>query len=185
MMAEGNDTNQVIHELQENFTQRYFRDSLACFATGVTVITSFDAQQRPVGLTASSFSSVSLDPPLILWSLENKAASMAVFSSNEYFGVSVLTSQQLQIAHQFATRGIDRFKDVPLFYGESGVPLLSESLAWFECKRYASHLAGDHTILVGQVLRVGHKKPDTLPDTTTPLNPLLYCFGKLSCGLKG
>ncbi|THU02604.1 flavin reductase family protein [Lampropedia puyangensis] len=144
--------------LQGDFSSRQLRDALGMFATGVTVVTTVDAAGVPVGLTINSFSAVSLEPPLILWSLVNTAGSRDAFLNSKGFVVNVLAAHQHDLAMQFASRSPDRFLNVPITRGTGGLPLLSGALAWFECKRYAEHLAGDHTIFIGQVQRVGHQQ---------------------------
>lgn len=145
----------VSEHLRADFDSRHLRDALGTFATGVTVITTLDAEGAPVGLTISSFSPVSLNPPLVLWSLVNTAASRAAFLHNQRFTINVLAADQKALALQFASRSPDRFEGVSIESGTAGLPLLAGALAWFECKRYAEHVAGDHTIFIGEVEQVG------------------------------
>lgn len=145
----------VSEHLRADFDSRHLRDALGTFATGVTVITTLDAQGAPVGLTISSFSPVSLNPPLVLWSLVNTAASRDAFLHNRRFAINVLAADQQALALQFASRSLDRFEGVSVEFGTAGLPLLTGALAWFECRRYAEHVAGDHTIFIGEVEQVG------------------------------
>jgi flavin reductase (DIM6/NTAB) family NADH-FMN oxidoreductase RutF len=153
-----------------DFTQREFRDALGTFATGVTVVTACNEAGVRVGLTVSSFNSVSLDPPLVLWSLANTAHTMAVFQACSHYAVHVLAADQLALANQFAQRGIDRFAGVTCTTGETGVPLIDGALATFECRNRSQHAEGDHVIFVGEVVHC-HRPRHTAP--------LLYHGGQL------
>ncbi len=123
------------------------------FATGVTVVTTLSDANEPVGLTASSFNTLSLDPPLVLWSLGLNSSSLAVFRRARYFAVNVLESHQLGLARQFSQRRPDRFANVPLHPGLHDVPLLDGALAWFECETQSAHEFGDHVLFIGAVIR--------------------------------
>ncbi len=128
-----------------------FRRALAQFATGVTVVTTRAPDGAPVGLTVNSFSSVSLDPPLVLWSLSLKAESLDVFRECERYLIHVLAADQLPIAKRFATRGADRFGPTAWRPTDDGLPLLEGCTAWFECGNRSQYEEGDHVILVGRV----------------------------------
>jgi flavin reductase (DIM6/NTAB) family NADH-FMN oxidoreductase RutF len=141
---------------------RQFRNALGQFATGVTIVTTRSAEGVPVGLTVSSFNSVSLAPPLVLWSLAHTAASLPVFASGSHFAVHVLAGDQQALAERFAARGIDRWADLEFMDGLHGLPLLDGAAATFECRRHSQHQAGDHTILVGEVLRA-QQRPGSAP----------------------
>jgi flavin reductase ActVB len=127
-----------------------FREALSRFASGVVVVTAL-TPEGPVGFTASAFASVSLDPPLVLVCVGRKASAYAGVVSAHLFGVSILQESQEWIAEQFARQGIDRFAGIPL-RSSSRVPLVDGAVAQFECARHALHGAGDHTVLVGEVL---------------------------------
>jgi 3-hydroxy-9,10-secoandrosta-1,3,5(10)-triene-9,17-dione monooxygenase reductase component len=128
-----------------------FRDALAHFASGVTVITA-QSENGPVGVTASAFTSVSLEPPLVLVCLARSASAQRSVLAADAFGVSVLAEPQAWIADSFARKGVDRFQGVPLRpIPHSDLPLLEGALVHLECKRYATHEAGDHYIVVGEV----------------------------------
>ena len=149
---------------------RTLRDALGCFATGVTIITCIAPDGRPVGLTANSFTSVSLDPPLLLACIDNRAQSLEALAAASHFAVNVLHIGQQPTSNRFATRGIeDRFADIGWQPGECGSPIIAGSLASFECSRHAMHEGGDHRILVGEV-----KKATFEPRR----DPLLYFRGK-------
>jgi len=143
------------------FDSTELRQALGDFVTGVTVVTTVDAQGRFHGLTANSFSSVSLDPPLVLWSQATKAPSHAVFCGAERFAINILAEDQIELSNRFATSGRDKFAGLEVDLGQDGVPLLRGCRAWLECT-VASRLAGgDHTIHVGQVrsIRRATRKP--------------------------
>lgn len=148
---------------------RSFRDALGCFATGVTVVTAFCPDGTPIGLTANSFTSVSLDPPLLLVCIANNAGSAPFLRGAERFAVNVLQIGQQPASNRFAGKGEDRFAATPWEVGEFGTPVLTGSLGSFECTRDAVHEGGDHFILVGRVVKaIFEPRRD----------PLLYFRGK-------
>ena len=128
-----------------------FRKALAQYATGVAVITTRAADGTPAGMTVNSFTSVSLDPPLVLWSVSRHAVSFAAFRSCSRYLVHVLAADQLALAQRFATRGADKFGDTEWAPGPHQLPLLAGSVAWFECSSRSQYDEGDHVILVGRV----------------------------------
>ncbi len=138
-----------------------YRDVMGAFATGVTVMTLGRADGFRLGVTASSFNTVSLDPPLILWSLALKAPSLAEFRSHDLFAVNVLAADQKDIALQFARPSDDKFAGVPIVEGAHGLPLIAGALAHIECRTVARYPGGDHEIMLGQVLtlRRAHHAP--------------------------
>ena len=136
-----------------DFSPRDFRAALGMFATGVTIVTARTDSGEPVGLTASSFNSVSLDPPLVLWSLGKAAGSMAVFANGRHYAINVLAADQKPLAERFAARGIDRWAGVPFTEGVGGAPLLEGCVATFECFNRSQYTEGDHVIFVGEVER--------------------------------
>ena len=135
---------------------QHFKGALSQFATGVTVVTTIGLDGRPVGLTASSFNSVSLAPPLVLWSLSLRAASLPAFQLHTHYAVNVLAADQLALARRFASRDADRFAGVPFRLGRGGAPVLDGCVAWFECFNRSRHEEGDHVIFVGQVEACGY-----------------------------
>jgi len=145
------------------------RDALGSFATGVTVVTCLDSEGRPFGLTVNSFTSVSLDPPLLLVCIARQARCRAALVEAGHFAVNVLQTGQQPASIRFSTRDEDRFGATPWSTGESGAPILKDSLAIFECERSAVHDGGDHEILVGRVLRASFD-----PN----MDPLLYFRGR-------
>ncbi|MDM7957650.1 alpha/beta fold hydrolase [Blastomonas sp.] len=156
-------------EYREGTDPRTLRDALGCFATGVTIVTALADDGTPVGLTANSFTSVSLDPPLLLVCIARNAGSASVLEQADRFAVNVLQIGQQPASNRFASRTADRFGMTDWQLGEMGVPVLNGSLSTFECARHALHDGGDHIILVGRVIKA----------TFEPRrDPLLYFRGK-------
>lgn len=139
--------------LAPSFTPREFRSALGMFATGVTIVTTRTPDGQPVGLTANSFNSVSLDPPLVLWSLSHAAASMAAFRQGSHYAIHVLASDQKDLAERFAARGADRWSGIDTLTGAGGAPLIAGAAATFECFNRSRYEEGDHVIFVGEVER--------------------------------
>ncbi|NNA67795.1 p-hydroxyphenylacetate 3-hydroxylase reductase component [Pseudomonas gessardii] len=137
---------------ENKIDSRAFRRALGNFATGVTVVTAADASGRKVGVTANSFNSVSLDPPLILWSIDKRSTSHAVFESATHFAVNVLAADQIELSNNFARPREDRFADVEYQAGEGGAPVLADCSARFECEKYQQVDGGDHWIMIGKVV---------------------------------
>lgn len=131
---------------------RQFRSALGNFATGVTVVTACDGSGGYVGVTASSFNSVSLTPPLILWSLDKRARSRPVFEFEPHFIVHVLSTDQLALADRFARSSASKFHDLDFKPGIGGAPLLAGCAATFQCRKTLVYEGGDHLILIGEVL---------------------------------
>lgn len=129
-----------------------FRKAMAQFATGVAVITCKGANAEYVGVTVNSFNSVSLSPPLVLWSLSCKANCYEVFKTATHYGVNVLSAHQEHLSLRFSSFHGKRFEGVPIEEGAAGVPLIAGALAHFECKVKSRHLEGDHVVIVGEVV---------------------------------
>ena len=144
------------------FTRQDFRAALGLFATGVTIVTARAADGTPVGLTANSFNSVSLTPPLVLWSLSLQAGSMAAFATGSHYAIHILAAEQRELAERFATRGADRFAGLDWRPGIGGVPLLDGAAAVLECHNRSRYEEGDHVIFVGEVERCGHSSEPPL-----------------------
>ena len=151
------------------FDPRAFRAALGCFATGVTVITAQADGQR-VGVTANSFNSLSLTPPLILWSLLKTSSSFPVFEAASHFAVNILAHDQIDLSNHFARRSDDKFAGIDVTEGQGGCLLLPQSCAAIECARENILDGGDHWILIGRVS--GFETSDTAP--------LLYHRGQYS-----
>jgi flavin reductase (DIM6/NTAB) family NADH-FMN oxidoreductase RutF len=139
------------------FSAQEFRAALGMFATGVTIVTARTAEGRLIGLTANSFNSVSLAPPLVLFSLARAAASMTVFSAGSHYAINVLAAEQKTLAERFATRGADRWAGVGFEEGAGGAPLLHGAAATFECFNRSRYEEGDHVIFVGEVEHCTHR----------------------------
>jgi flavin reductase (DIM6/NTAB) family NADH-FMN oxidoreductase RutF len=133
------------------FDSRHFRHALSQFATGVTVITTRTADGTMLGLTATSFNSVSLQPPLVLWSLGSSASSMGGFNDSTHYVINVLAADQSLLANRFASRIEDRFAGLELDFSATGQPVLRGAVAWFECSNRSRYPEGDHVIFVGEV----------------------------------
>lgn len=139
------------------------RAALGQFTTGVTIVTTLAPDGRRIGLTANSFSSVSLDPPLVLWSLSKRSANLEAYRSANHFAINVLSSAQHELCQRFARRNEqDRFSGVALMPSEHGLPLLEGTLASFECEMHAQHEAGDHIVFIGRVTHYRASEGDAL-----------------------
>ena len=136
-----------------SFSSQEFRSALGMFATGVTIVTARTAEGSVIGLTANSFNSVSLDPPLVLWSLAQAAGSLPVFRAGSHYAINVLAKDQKALAERFATKGADRWNGVGFAEGMGGAPLLEGAAATFECFNRSRYEEGDHVIFVGEVER--------------------------------
>ncbi|MHB1250009.1 MAG: flavin reductase family protein [Polaromonas sp.] len=139
------------------------------FATGVTIVTARTPSGALVGLTANSFNSVSLQPPLVLWSLAQAAGSMAALSAGSHYAINILAADQKELAERFASKREDRWKGVVFAEGGCGAPLLVGAAASFECFNRSRYKEGDHVIFVGEVERCSHR---------VGVSPLLFHGGK-------
>ncbi|MDP6708355.1 MAG: flavin reductase family protein [Alphaproteobacteria bacterium] len=146
-----------------------FRQALGRFATGVTLVTTIDREGRPIAVTVNSFSSVSLEPPLVLFSLARAATRFADFEAAGRFAINVLTAEQQELSDRFARSGQDLLDGVPHRLGAHGCPLIEGALATFECRTEARHDGGDHDIFVGAVDAIANTEAD---------GPLLYYCGR-------
>ena len=148
---------------------RELRKALGCYPTGVTIITAPDAEGSVVGVTANSFAAVSLDPPLVLWSLDMSAYSLDAFTQAGHFAVNVLSQDHLEMSQHFATRQVDKFAAVSYERGIGGVALFTGCAARFQCRTVATHDEGDHRIFIGEVLEF----------TSQPnVEPLVFTHGR-------
>lgn len=137
--------------MSESFDKRELRNVLGAFVTGVTVVTTVDARGQPQGVTANSFSSVSLEPPLVLWSQALAARSYPAFRDGDRFVVNILAQDQVSVSRQFASSIDDKFAGVAWTPGLGGVPVIDGSSAYLECRRVATYPGGDHVVFLGQV----------------------------------
>ncbi len=133
------------------FTQEDYRAALGQFTTGVTIVTACTPDGRLLGMTANSFNSVSLTPPLVLWSLSTQSSSMPGFRSAAHYAINVLAADQRLLAERFSRKGIDRFEGVAWRAGLTGAPVIDGAVAVFECRNRSQHEEGDHLIFVGEV----------------------------------
>ncbi|KMN22160.1 p-hydroxyphenylacetate 3-hydroxylase reductase component [Pseudomonas helleri] len=134
------------------FDTRAFRRALGNFATGVTVVTAATEDGRKVGVTANSFNSVSLDPPLILWSIDKRSSSHEVFEAASHFAVNVLAADQIDLSNNFAKPKEDRFAEIEFEAGEGGSPVFVDCSARFHCEKFQQVDGGDHWIMIGKVV---------------------------------
>lgn len=142
--------------------KRQFRNLLGQFATGVAVITGTGPDGRRIGVTVNSFSSVSLDPPLVLWSIATESANLAAFGLDTVFAVNILASDQEKVARQFARSSDDKFSGLDVRPGLEGVPLIEGCVAYLECRVQAHYPGGDHVIILGAVHRYINLERDPL-----------------------
>lgn len=147
---------------------RELRNAFGTFATGVTIVTTVDAAKRPVGLTANSFSSVSLEPPLVLWSLARTSPNLAVFEAASHFAVNVLAREHAALSRRFASPVPDKFAAADWREGLGGVPLLVSAAAHLECATVQRIDGGDHVIFLGRVERFSYARAE----------PLVFCHGR-------
>lgn len=154
-----------------SFTSREFRDALGLFPTGIAVVTAVDAGGQPAGVTVNSFTSVSLDPPLILVSLARTSRSLETFNAAAHFAVSLLRDDQRSISSAFASTTADRFSLVRHRAGRGGAPVIEPHLVAFECEVHSRHDGGDHVLLLGKVVAIDHT-------ADVPPRPLLYFRGQ-------
>jgi 3-hydroxy-9,10-secoandrosta-1,3,5(10)-triene-9,17-dione monooxygenase reductase component len=141
---------------------RDFRDALSSFATGVTIVTAREEGGKPVGMTCSSFNSVSMDPPLVLWSVTKTARSAPSFKSAQHFAVHVLAFDQTDISNRFARSGEDKFSNTDHSFDSNNVPIIAGAASRFDCKQWAVHDGGDHWIIIGEVLNFKRSKKEGL-----------------------
>ena len=149
--------------------QRSFRDALGQFATGVTIITAAPEGYAPFGVTANSFASVSLDPPLVLWSLQKSSDTFAAFEKSSHFAVNILNQQQQDLSNKYAKKGSHDLDDNHFSNGQTGLPLINNAIVSFECEIDACHDGGDHIIMVGKVVAMSGVEVHS---------PLLFHAGK-------
>ncbi|HEV2653072.1 MAG TPA: flavin reductase family protein [Rhizomicrobium sp.] len=136
-----------------SFDSKAFRTALGSFPTGVAVITTADSAAQHMGITVNSFTSVSLDPPLVLWCVDKKSDRYAVFTQARHYTVSILGTEHQDVSSRLAKQGSHSLEGIALAPTELGPPSLADALAVFECQAESIHEAGDHAILIGRVLR--------------------------------
>lgn len=139
-----------------------FKEVLGNYPTGVTVVTMMTDEGMPIGLTVNSFASVSINPLLILWSIDRRVSTFEQFTRSEKFAVHILASDQSELCFLFAARGVDRFGNCEWKTSEYGLPILSNVAATLQCKTYKTVDAGDHIILIGEVIAIDGENPAPL-----------------------
>jgi len=140
---------------------------MGCFATGVTVVTAVAEDGAYVGLTVNSFNSLSIEPPLVLWSLGVGSPLVKAFERASHFAVNVLAEDQVEISQRFALRTVDKFAELKLRKGAGGAPLIADCMAWLECRNRSHHRHGDHVLFIGEVERMA----------ASAKRPLLFLHG--------
>ena len=153
-----------------NFDTRALRDTFGRFATGVTVVSTVNESGEFFGLTANSFTSLSLDPPLVLFCLDYKALSFDAFRETSNFVVNVLSEGQKELSAHFARSSVDKWNGIEFEIWNTGCPVLPQSIAVLECLTVARHEGGDHLIIIGQVERIRYDENE--------IKPLLYYKGR-------
>ncbi|MGE3691903.1 MAG: flavin reductase family protein [Novosphingobium sp.] len=159
---------------QARFDSGEFRRTMGLFTTGVTIVTARAANGEPIGVTANSFSSVSLDPPLVLWSLAKSARSLDVFTSAEYFAIHILSAGQDDLSNRFASRGEDKFAGLEVAEGLADTPLLGDCSARMQCRTVHRYEGGDHIIFVGEVVDL----------VSSDVTPLVFQAGKYALAAR-
>ena len=146
------------------------KKSLGMFSTGITIVTTVDDNKNPIGMTVNSFASVSLNPQLVLWSIDKKQPSYDIFLNANGYAVNILSKNQKDLCLKFSSPIENKFDNVDWNFSKNGHPIISETLAWFDCVKWNYYDGGDHKILVGEVISHHHKENE----------PLLYWNGKIS-----
>ena len=159
-----------------SFDKRAFRQALGSFPTGVAVITAISGARKPIGITVNSFTSVSLEPPMVLWCLERKSDRYDAFAKSECFTISVLGTAHEDVSARLAKQGSHNLDGIELIETELGPPALADALAFFECAKEAVHEGGDHGILLGRVLRFARRDAG---------EPLVFFRGKYGALAEG
>jgi flavin reductase (DIM6/NTAB) family NADH-FMN oxidoreductase RutF len=157
----------------DKFQPTEYRQALGTFATGVSVITASTDTGELAGLTVNSFTSVSLQPPLILWCLASSSESLGVFKRASHFAVNILAAEQVNLSTHFATKQENKFKSIKFLSGQGGAPLLADCVTWLQCQTTAQYELGDHWVFVGHVLEV----------ETTSREALLFHQGQYAMSL--
>ena len=156
---------------------RELRNAFGCFATGITVITTVDEDNNPAGFTANSFTSLSLDPPMVLFCIDRKVSSFDAFHSNRHFAVNILAAGQQEVSQRFAKSGPEKWSGVEFDTWSTGCPILRDCIANIECDVDSIYEGGDHVILVGVVR--------SMASCDDSVDPLLYFRGKYASLTNG
>lgn len=160
-------------------SEQLFKEVMGSYPSGVTVVTTVDANNQPIGLTANSFVSVSIDPLLILWCIDKKSSSYEAFDHSDYFTVNILAADQGDICWAFASRTEpDRFSKCSWELSENNVPIIKDAFANLECKKHSVVDAGDHYILIGQVVNIQKTEKEAMLYYKRNLGAVPESFGK-------
>ena len=170
MQAKKNNKNDILINNNKDFDEKNYRNTLGLFSTGVTIVTTIDENSHPIGITVNSFASVSLKPALVLWSIDKSQPSYNSFLSSKGFAVNVLNKEQIDLCYKFSSPSEDKFKDIQWNLSDNGYPIISNSLAWFDCLSWANYSGGDHQILLGEVNSFDKNEND----------PLIFWNGKIN-----
>lgn len=142
--------------------QELFKKAMGDYPTGVTIVTTIDADGTPVGLTVNSFASVSLDPTLILWSINQKVSSLKAFTEGKGFAVHILSEDQQELCKTFASKNVDRFGSCSWELSDNFLPVIEGARAVLQCNTFKTIEAGDHTILIGEVIDISLNEKDPM-----------------------
>ena len=153
---------------EQAFDPRDFRNALGTFPTGVTVVTTVTGEGVPIGLTCNSFSSVSLSPALVLWSLSLRSPNLSNFLQAPNFAINILSSDQREVSQRFAQSIANKFEGVDHVQGKLGIPLIANAAAQLECRNETRYYSGDHVIFIGHVLHYAYRDCE----------PLVFCRGR-------
>jgi flavin reductase (DIM6/NTAB) family NADH-FMN oxidoreductase RutF len=153
---------------EQAFDPRDFRNALGTFPTGVCIVTTVTSEGAPIGLTCNSFSSVSLSPALVLWSLSLRSPNLSNFLQAPHFAINILAAEQRDLSSRFAQPIANKFEGVNRIEGRLGIPLIGDAAAHLECRNETRYYSGDHVIFIGHVLHYAYR----------PCEPLVFCKGK-------
>tara|TARA_B110000305_G_scaffold192342_1_gene215420 strand:- start:11028 stop:11507 length:480 start_codon:yes stop_codon:yes gene_type:complete len=148
--------------VEEKINNKELRKALGCFPTGITIVTTENEDEEPIGLTVNSFNSISLDPPLIIWSISLNTPSISAFRYNKSFAVNILSSDQKVLCEKFSTPATNKFDGIAWEKSPMGIPLIIGSVAQFECITHATYPGGDHEIYVGRVINYTYNNKEPL-----------------------
>jgi flavin reductase (DIM6/NTAB) family NADH-FMN oxidoreductase RutF len=162
-------------------TKQLFKEAMGNYPTGVTIVTSTDIDGNPVGLTVNSFASVSLDPLMVLWSIDHKVSTIKTFTEQGKFAVHILAGDQQELCKTFASKKVDRFSTCKWDFSEDELPIIEGAFAVLECKTFKTVEAGDHTILIGEVTNIQIDEKDPMLYHRRQFGPIpenFYFFAK-------
>ncbi|MGX9134327.1 flavin reductase family protein [Rummeliibacillus sp. JY-2-4R] len=148
--------------MTNNDKQQVFREVMGNYPTGVTVITATDSEGKPVGLTVNSFASVSMNPLMVLWCIDHKVSTLQTFVEGGKFAVHILAGDQQELCKTFSSKGVDRFSACSWNFSENQLPIIDDTFAVLECKTTQTVEAGDHTILIGEVIHIQKDEKDPM-----------------------